>query len=173
MVGTPGLSDAQTAVLVDHGRAIPIVFAANMSVGVNVLLSLVESAARALGSAYDIEIVEMHHRHKVDAPSGTARRLGEAAAAGIGRSADLVEGIIGLMVENRVRAFPPDKGAACFGAAGGENGEASGAGELHGGETDAASRTVDEEGLACLGLAAMKEGEVRCGIRHTERRAQV
>ena len=55
-----------------------------MSVGVNVLLSLVESAARALGPAFDIEIVEMHHRHKVDAPSGTALRLGEAAAAGAG-----------------------------------------------------------------------------------------
>ena len=59
----------------------PIVFAPNMSVGVNVLLKLVELAARALGPAYDVEIVEMHHRHKVDAPSGTALRLGEAAAA--------------------------------------------------------------------------------------------
>jgi 4-hydroxy-tetrahydrodipicolinate reductase len=86
VVGTTGLSDAQKAAVAEHGRAIPIVFAANMSVGVNVLLSLVESAARALGPAYDIEIVEMHHRHKVDAPSGTALRLGEAAAAGIGRS---------------------------------------------------------------------------------------
>jgi 4-hydroxy-tetrahydrodipicolinate reductase len=86
VVGTTGLSDAQKATVSEHGRAIPIVFAANMSVGVNVLLSLVESAARALGSAYDIEIVEMHHRHKVDAPSGTALRLGEAAAAGIDRS---------------------------------------------------------------------------------------
>jgi 4-hydroxy-tetrahydrodipicolinate reductase len=54
-------------------------------VGVNVLLSLVESAARQLGPDYDVEIVEMHHRHKVDAPSGTALRLGEAAAAGRGR----------------------------------------------------------------------------------------
>jgi 4-hydroxy-tetrahydrodipicolinate reductase len=86
VVGTTGLSDAQKAALHDHGRAIPIVFAANMSVGVNVLLSLVESAARALGADYDIEIVEMHHKHKVDAPSGTALRLGEAAAAGIGKS---------------------------------------------------------------------------------------
>ena len=57
-----------------------------MSVGVNVLLSLVEDAARALGPGFDIEIVEMHHKHKVDAPSGTALRLGEAAAAGIGKS---------------------------------------------------------------------------------------
>ena len=63
-------------------------FAPNMSVGVNVLLALVEIAARALGRDYDIEIVEMHHRHKVDAPSGTALRLGEAAAAALGRALD-------------------------------------------------------------------------------------
>jgi 4-hydroxy-tetrahydrodipicolinate reductase len=75
VVGTTGLSDVQKASLAEHARSIPVVFAANMSVGVNVLLSLVESAARALGPAYDIEIVEMHHRHKVDAPSGTALRL--------------------------------------------------------------------------------------------------
>jgi len=84
VVGTTGLTDAQKATLATHGNSVPIVFAANMSVGVNVLLSLVESAARALGPEYDIEIVEMHHRHKVDAPSGTALRLGEAAAAGLG-----------------------------------------------------------------------------------------
>ncbi len=84
VVGTTGLDAAQKAQLAGCGREIPIVFAANMSVGVTVLLSLVESAARALGPAFDIEIVEMHHRHKVDAPSGTALRLGEAAAAGAG-----------------------------------------------------------------------------------------
>ncbi len=82
VVGTTGLTDAQKATLAGHARTIPIVFAANMSVGVVVMLALVESAARALGSAYDIEIVEMHHKHKVDAPSGTALALGEAAAAG-------------------------------------------------------------------------------------------
>jgi 4-hydroxy-tetrahydrodipicolinate reductase len=86
VVGTTGLSDAQKSALADAARRIPIVFAANMSVGVNVLLSLVESAARALGPGYDIEIVEMHHRHKVDAPSGTAIGLGEAAARGAGRA---------------------------------------------------------------------------------------
>ncbi len=86
VVGTTGLDPAQRATLAQHAQQIPIVFAANMSVGVNVLLSLVEQAARALGPAFDIEIVEMHHRHKVDAPSGTALRLGEAAAAGAGRS---------------------------------------------------------------------------------------
>jgi 4-hydroxy-tetrahydrodipicolinate reductase len=84
VVGTTGLDAAQKATLGALGREIPIVFAANMSVGVNVLLSLVESAARALGPGFDIEVVEMHHRHKVDAPSGTALRLGEAAATGAG-----------------------------------------------------------------------------------------
>ncbi len=69
-----------------HAARIPVVFAPNMSVGVNVLLALVESAARQLGPAYDVEIVEMHHRHKVDAPSGTALGLGEAAAKGAGRT---------------------------------------------------------------------------------------
>jgi len=84
VVGTTGLDEAQKATLREHGRAIPIVFAANTSVGVTVLLSLVTQAARALGDGFDIEIVEMHHRHKVDAPSGTALRLGEAAAEGLG-----------------------------------------------------------------------------------------
>jgi len=86
VVGTTGFSAEQKAELARHALQIPIVFAPNMSVGVNVLLALVESAARRLGPAYDIEIVEMHHRHKVDAPSGTALRLGEAAAQGAGRA---------------------------------------------------------------------------------------
>ncbi len=85
VVGTTGLSDAQIDRLAGIAKKIPIVFAPNMSVGVNVLLSLVESAARRLGPGYDIEIIEMHHRHKVDAPSGTAIALGEAAARGAGR----------------------------------------------------------------------------------------
>jgi 4-hydroxy-tetrahydrodipicolinate reductase len=90
VIGTTGLGEDDKHALRDFGKAIPIVFAANMSVGVNVLLSLVEEAARALGPNFDIEIVEMHHRHKVDAPSGTALRLGEAAAAGLGRRLDEV-----------------------------------------------------------------------------------
>jgi 4-hydroxy-tetrahydrodipicolinate reductase len=85
VVGTTGLSDTQIDRVAGLAKKIPIVFAPNMSVGVNVLLSLVESAARRLGPGYDIEIVEMHHRHKVDAPSGTAIALGEAAARGAGR----------------------------------------------------------------------------------------
>ena len=85
VVGTTGLSAGDKQELAEFGRAIPIVFAANMSVGVTVLLSLVERAAQLLGAGYDVEIVEMHHRHKVDAPSGTALALGEAAARGLGR----------------------------------------------------------------------------------------
>jgi 4-hydroxy-tetrahydrodipicolinate reductase len=85
VVGTTGLSEAQRVALAEHARTIPILFAANMSVGVTVLADLVETAARRLGPDYDIEIVEMHHRHKVDAPSGTALLLGEAAARGAGR----------------------------------------------------------------------------------------
>ncbi|HEY4137954.1 MAG TPA: 4-hydroxy-tetrahydrodipicolinate reductase [Casimicrobiaceae bacterium] len=82
VIGTTGLDAAQQRQLAEHARTIPIVYAPNMSVGVNVLLELVESAARALGSAYDIEILEIHHKHKVDAPSGTAIQLGKAASAG-------------------------------------------------------------------------------------------
>ncbi len=85
VVGTTGLSTAEKAELGTIARKIPIVFAPNMSVGVNILLSLVETAARRLGADYDIEILEMHHKHKVDAPSGTALGLGEAAARGAGR----------------------------------------------------------------------------------------
>ena len=85
VVGTTGLSDAQKHALAECAHSIPIVFAPNMSIGVNVLLKLVELAARRLGEAYDIEIVEMHHRHKVDAPSGTALELGQTIAAATGR----------------------------------------------------------------------------------------
>ena len=85
VVGTTGLSAADTEAMRGFARTIPIVFAPNMSVGVNVLIKLVEVAAQRLGDDYDIEILEMHHRHKVDAPSGTALRLGEAAAGPLGR----------------------------------------------------------------------------------------
>jgi 4-hydroxy-tetrahydrodipicolinate reductase len=84
VVGTTGFDEAGKAEIAQCARSIPIVFAPNMSVGVNVLAKLVREAAVLLGPAYDIEIVEMHHRHKVDAPSGTALALGEAAAGGAG-----------------------------------------------------------------------------------------
>lgn len=84
VVGTTGFSAHDKATLVGRGSAIPLLIAPNMSVGVNVLFKLVEQAARSLGTSYDCEIVEIHHRGKRDAPSGTALRLGEAAAQGSG-----------------------------------------------------------------------------------------
>jgi 4-hydroxy-tetrahydrodipicolinate reductase len=82
MVGTTGLDAATHAKLDEAARRIPVLVAPNTSLALNVLLELVQRAARALPASYDIEIVEAHHRHKVDAPSGTALALGEAAAAG-------------------------------------------------------------------------------------------
>lgn len=87
VVGTTGLTDAQMQGLERAARHVPVVVAPNMSVGINLLFELVEQVARTLDDSYDIEIVEMHHRHKVDAPSGTALGLGRAAA--VGRGVDL------------------------------------------------------------------------------------
>ena len=82
--GTTGLGASQKAALATLAQQTAIVFAPNMSAGVNVLVAMVEFAAARLGPGFDIEILEMHHRHKIDAPSGTALRLGEAAAKGAG-----------------------------------------------------------------------------------------
>ena len=82
VVGTTGLEPAQEVVLHEAATKVPVVYAPNFSIGVNLLLSLVEQVAKVLDPSYDIEIVEMHHRHKVDATSGTALGLGRAAAAG-------------------------------------------------------------------------------------------
>jgi 4-hydroxy-tetrahydrodipicolinate reductase len=90
VLGTTGLTADQREAIERAGRKAPIVQAANMSLGVNLLLILVEQAARTLGPDFDIEVLEMHHRHKVDAPSGTALVLGEAAAAGRGVRLDTV-----------------------------------------------------------------------------------
>ncbi len=90
VVGTTGLGREQLAALETAAQDAAIVFAANMSLGVNLLLAAVEQVARALDPDWDIEIVEMHHRHKVDAPSGTALALGRAAAAGRGVALDAV-----------------------------------------------------------------------------------
>ena len=84
VIGTTGLSDAQKNTLRDLSKTGRIVVSPNMSLGVNLLMALVEQSAALLGPEYDIEILEMHHRHKVDAPSGTALGLGEAAARGRG-----------------------------------------------------------------------------------------
>jgi 4-hydroxy-tetrahydrodipicolinate reductase len=85
VIGTTGFSDAQKAQIAEHAQHIAIMMAPNMSVGVNVMLKLLDVAARALREGYDIEIIEAHHRHKVDAPSGTALQMGEVVAAALGR----------------------------------------------------------------------------------------
>jgi len=85
VIGTTGLDDAQKAVLAEAAGDIPVVFAPNMSVSVNLCLRLLDLAARVLGDQVDIEIVEAHHRHKIDAPSGTALRMGEVVAEALGR----------------------------------------------------------------------------------------
>jgi 4-hydroxy-tetrahydrodipicolinate reductase len=85
VIGTTGFSDAQKAEIAAHAEHIALMVAPNMSVGVNVVLRLLDTAARALAEGYDIEIVEAHHRHKVDAPSGTALKMGEVVAAALGR----------------------------------------------------------------------------------------
>lgn len=85
VIGTTGFSDEQKQLIAAASKNIGIVFAPNMSVGVTLLINLVQSAAKVLSEGYDIEVIEAHHRYKIDAPSGTALRLGEAAAAALGR----------------------------------------------------------------------------------------
>lgn len=82
VIGTTGLDPQQTALIHEAAKKIPIIWAANMALGVNVLMALVEKTASLLDPSYDIEVLEMHHRHKIDAPSGTALALGRSAAAG-------------------------------------------------------------------------------------------
>jgi len=85
VIGTTGLNAAQKQLLVDAAKDIPVVFASNFSVGVNLSFKLLDIAARVMGDDADIEIIEAHHRHKVDAPSGTAMRMGEVIADALGR----------------------------------------------------------------------------------------
>ncbi len=85
VIGTTGFTEAQKAEIAAHAQRTAIVMAPNMSVGVNVTLKLLEMAAKALSTGYDIEIIEAHHRHKVDAPSGTALKMGEVIAGALGR----------------------------------------------------------------------------------------
>jgi 4-hydroxy-tetrahydrodipicolinate reductase len=89
VIGTTGLDQGQRQLISKASQDIGIVFAPNMSVGVNLCLKLLEMAARVLGDEVDIEVIEAHHRHKVDAPSGTALRMGEVVAETLGR--DLTE----------------------------------------------------------------------------------
>jgi len=81
VIGTTGFSDTQKKTILDAAKRIPIVMAANFAVGVNATYKLAETAAKILGDGYDVEIIEAHHKHKVDAPSGTALKLGEVVAS--------------------------------------------------------------------------------------------
>lgn len=85
VIGTTGFTEPQKADIARHAEGTAIVMAPNMSVGVNVVFKLLAMAARALDTGYDIEVVEAHHRHKVDAPSGTALKMGEVLAQALGR----------------------------------------------------------------------------------------
>ncbi|WP_085314462.1 4-hydroxy-tetrahydrodipicolinate reductase [Derxia lacustris] len=100
VIGTTGFDADGKAAIARAGASIGVVFAPNMSVGVNATFKLLEVAAKILASGYDIEIIEAHHRHKVDAPSGTALRMGEVVARALGRDLDAVavygrEGVTG------------------------------------------------------------------------------
>jgi 4-hydroxy-tetrahydrodipicolinate reductase len=86
VIGTTGFDAAQQAALEEAGRAVPLMIAPNMSIGVNLTFKVLDMVARALGDDYDVEIVEAHHRNKVDAPSGTALRMGEVVADALGRN---------------------------------------------------------------------------------------
>jgi 4-hydroxy-tetrahydrodipicolinate reductase len=85
IIGTTGFDEAGKAAIRDAAQDIPVVFAPNMAVGVNLVFKLLDVAARILNQGYDIEIVEAHHKHKIDAPSGTALRMGEVVANALGR----------------------------------------------------------------------------------------
>ena len=85
VIGTTGFTEEQKAQIAEAAQDIAIVMAPNMSVGVNVTLKLLDMADRALSTGYDIEVIEAHHRHKVDAPSGTALKMGEVIASALGR----------------------------------------------------------------------------------------
>ncbi len=90
VIGTTGLSAQQKQIIAEAGKEIAVVYAPNMSIGVNLCLKLLQSAAKVLGDEVDIEIVEAHHRFKKDAPSGTALRMGEVIAESLGRTLEEV-----------------------------------------------------------------------------------
>jgi len=85
VIGTTGFSDEQKEKIQRAGKTIPVVFAPNMSVGVNLCFKLLDMAARVLGDTVDVEVIEAHHRHKIDAPSGTALGMGEVLAKALDR----------------------------------------------------------------------------------------
>ena len=91
VIGTTGFSASQKKQIEDAARRMPIVMAANFAVGVNAVYKLAETAARILGDGYDVEVIEAHHRHKVDAPSGTALKIGEVLGSVL-KTQDFVHG---------------------------------------------------------------------------------
>lgn len=103
VIGTTGFDPQQKAAIAAAAERVSIVMAPNMSVGVTVVLRLLDLAARTLGDGYDVEIVEAHHRHKVDAPSGTALRMGEVVAGALGRdlAVDAIYGREGVTGERK------------------------------------------------------------------------
>jgi 4-hydroxy-tetrahydrodipicolinate reductase len=109
VIGTTGFEPGQRELIADAARDIPVVLAPNMSVGVNLCFRLVELAARTVGTSSDIEVIEAHHRNKADSPSGTALRLGEKAAAALGRNLDEVG-----VFERHGRIGPRPDGAIGF-----------------------------------------------------------
>lgn len=119
VIGTTGLSDAQKQRITEAAKRIPIVFAPNFAIGVNVTFKLAEVAARSLGGDFDVEIIEAHHKHKIDAPSGTALRLGEVVAQALGRNLQEVavhgrEGVTGERDRNTI-AFHAIRGGDIVG----------------------------------------------------------
>jgi 4-hydroxy-tetrahydrodipicolinate reductase len=90
VIGTTGFSDAQEMMIAEAGATIPVVYAPNFSVGVNVVFDLLDRASRVFGDSVDIEVIEAHHRHKVDAPSGTALAMGRVVANALDRDLNQV-----------------------------------------------------------------------------------
>lgn len=88
VIGTTGFTEEEKERIYAAAKSIPVVFAPNMGIGVNVTLKLLELAAKAIGQSVDIEVIESHHKHKVDAPSGTALKMGEVVAEAMGKSLD-------------------------------------------------------------------------------------
>ena len=110
VIGTTGMDAKQQEELEKASRKTPIVFAPNTSVGVNLLFKVLANVAATLGDAYDVEITEIHHRYKKDAPSGTARKMGEVVALALGRDPDEVivsgrAGMVGERTEKEIGIF--------------------------------------------------------------------
>jgi 4-hydroxy-tetrahydrodipicolinate reductase len=107
VIGTTGFTAEQKGLIAEAAKRIAIVFAPNMAIGVNAAFRLAEVAARILGDAYDVEIIEAHHRHKVDAPSGTALKLGEVVATALGRNFEdcAVYGRVGVTGERDAKTI--------------------------------------------------------------------